>query len=392
MNPDIEQYLKRATRGLWGRKREEVREELSAHIKARITAHRIAGLSEADAIRTSLDELGRPKEVNDGMFKLHTLPTVLGLGSFIAAICAVTVMVVSSTLAQSLDVTGQYPTQGCLEGKTLEPINGLSFPCEGFSFRPELWTNVQALKEVFEPQGVEVTSTLGTLKLSLPEGKTFGFSFYEAPFTDENGEPLPDDYQVDPEYLLLWDVVSAIVSLSDETLIFRGWNNPTLKFGELSFQIGSEKEPVSGDAVYETYLESVFFDSLIPSSVAYSFFGLHSPTNPFGSTFRPLRFDVGAEPGDIYGLVTVLDPLESDVEMDLSGERIAASGAFTLDVAPVANDGSLTLEVVSEAIDFTDALGPYPEVGTGILVRLTGMADKNGLGYEIVPPEQIRLE
>ena len=40
----IETYLRRATRGLWGRKKLEVREELAAHLEARVLSYQIAGL------------------------------------------------------------------------------------------------------------------------------------------------------------------------------------------------------------------------------------------------------------------------------------------------------------------------------------------------------------
>ena len=74
----IESYLRSATRGLWGRERSTVREELEAHIQARVAAYCLGGLGEAEAVERTLIELGHPKEVNADMTRLYTLPTQLG--------------------------------------------------------------------------------------------------------------------------------------------------------------------------------------------------------------------------------------------------------------------------------------------------------------------------
>lgn len=61
------EYLRRATRGLRGRKRREVQEELEAHLCERVTAHQIGGLTEVEAVERALTELGSPQEVSVGM-------------------------------------------------------------------------------------------------------------------------------------------------------------------------------------------------------------------------------------------------------------------------------------------------------------------------------------
>lgn len=74
----IERYLHGAVRGLWGRKRGEVREELQAHIQVRLAAHRLAGLSETAAVERTLRELGGFEEVNADMNRLYALPPLFG--------------------------------------------------------------------------------------------------------------------------------------------------------------------------------------------------------------------------------------------------------------------------------------------------------------------------
>ena len=103
---EVEQYLKSATRGLWGRKRQEVREELEAHIQERVVAYRIAGLDEEDATERTLRELGHPREVSAGMAKIYTLPTLFETSLLAAAACVLAASLSSSSLAQS--VTGLF--------------------------------------------------------------------------------------------------------------------------------------------------------------------------------------------------------------------------------------------------------------------------------------------
>ena len=73
----VERYLSRATRGLWGRRRREVREELQAHVEERTLVHRIGGMDEQGALERALAELGDPSTVQKGMLRLHALPEVV---------------------------------------------------------------------------------------------------------------------------------------------------------------------------------------------------------------------------------------------------------------------------------------------------------------------------
>ena len=58
--------------------------------------------------------------------------------------------------------------------------------------------------------------------------------------------------------------------------------------------------------------------------------------------------------------------------------------------APADADGTIALQLPKEPVTFVDQLPVEPEVGTAILVRLTGEASEDGFGYEIVPPEKLR--
>ncbi len=114
--PGVETYLRRATRGLWGKKRLEVREELEAHLQERVMAYRIGGLGETDAVKKALAELGKPQEVSLGMARLYTFPTLLGSGAALAVACVLVTALLPQGVAQS-PVTGSFywPSTKCTQ-------------------------------------------------------------------------------------------------------------------------------------------------------------------------------------------------------------------------------------------------------------------------------------
>ncbi len=74
----IGHYLAAATKGLWGRERAVVREELEAHIESRVAAHLLAGMSEEAAVEATLAELGASKSVGSDMARVYAPQVVIG--------------------------------------------------------------------------------------------------------------------------------------------------------------------------------------------------------------------------------------------------------------------------------------------------------------------------
>ena len=76
----VEAYLRAATRGLWGRERATVREELEAHVEAGVAAQVLAGAAEGEAVEQTLAELVPPRDVSGGMNRVYFPPhTMLSL-------------------------------------------------------------------------------------------------------------------------------------------------------------------------------------------------------------------------------------------------------------------------------------------------------------------------
>ena len=74
MTGDTERYLRRATRGLWGRRRRDAILELRAAIEDKIYRATLLGLDPKEAERRALRDLGDPNLVAQELNLVHTLP------------------------------------------------------------------------------------------------------------------------------------------------------------------------------------------------------------------------------------------------------------------------------------------------------------------------------
>jgi hypothetical protein len=70
---DLENYLRMTTRGLWGKRKLEVKEELESHVLERAHKHELLGLTREDAISKSMQELGNARVINQRMMEVYML-------------------------------------------------------------------------------------------------------------------------------------------------------------------------------------------------------------------------------------------------------------------------------------------------------------------------------
>jgi hypothetical protein len=88
MTTELEKYLNAATRGLWGKRKLEVREELENHVLERAYKHELLGIAREDAIQKSIQELGDARVINHKMTEVYMFSKQLLLGG----ICACTLV------------------------------------------------------------------------------------------------------------------------------------------------------------------------------------------------------------------------------------------------------------------------------------------------------------
>jgi hypothetical protein len=73
----LEQYLNNATRGIWGKRKLEIREELESDITERSKKFVLSGFSRDQAVEKAILELGDARVVNNGMKGIYIMPTML---------------------------------------------------------------------------------------------------------------------------------------------------------------------------------------------------------------------------------------------------------------------------------------------------------------------------
>jgi hypothetical protein len=88
MTSELETYLKTATRGLWGQKKLEVREELEAHMLERAHKHELLGMAREAAISKAIQELGNARVINQHMMEVYMFSKQLLLGGICACALA----------------------------------------------------------------------------------------------------------------------------------------------------------------------------------------------------------------------------------------------------------------------------------------------------------------
>lgn len=381
-------YLRRATRGLWGRRRREVREELEAHLNERVLAHRIAGLGEAGAVERALAELGNPRDVSAGMMRLYTLPTVMGSGAALAAACVLVVSLLPKGAAQAPVASSFYwPSAECTAALRSSSILRPYQVCEELD--NSLWLDPQELKAAFEAQGVTVRGDDETLRLTFPDSSPVDIPVGRsgAPRVTVEGTEKP----AVPGSVSLWNLVTGVSEQSDLAVRFEGWDNPVVHIGNASFQLGTELRQVKGGDFYDQYLENVFFRGLAASiwdtGSAFSTFVLN-PRNDVGTPLREVELELsGATPG-VYGVVTMLDPdtlvgyLPSDADSDVY---------ISVEVVQVDNDSTHPVELPEAPVRFAQRFDADSAAGTAVLVRLSGGFGDGEGWYEVVAPERVTV-
>lgn len=399
MNAEAERYLRRATRGLWGRRRREVREELAAHLEGRVTAHRIAGLSEQGAVKKALAELGSPGMVSVGMARLYTLPTVMGSSLMLTAMCLGIFALWPESLAQTLQGTFYWPSRECLTAVANDNLAGKRRVC--IASTDEFWVSERHLRKTLEPQGVTFGEAFGPaakfLRVSVP-GTT---AFY---VPTASSEEEPDELFINDQsftrvsgYLSLWDIVQNFTRNPNARFAISGWENPTLHVNNVSFQLKEEKRTLAGPEFYGSYLGAVFYKELaIDLWPDFDSIGILFPedykrlANRPETTFEDASLGVLGEAGEVYGMITLIDSRNPLGRWFFGGSRKGAG--FWMQVVRTTDGQKLNVRFPQGTVRFNHTFSSTNlKPGDSVLVRLTGSQAEGEGWYEIVSPEDITL-
>ena len=367
----VTRYLNRACRGLWGKERASLRDELGIHIEGLVTNYRMAGMPVDEAVDKALTEMGPATKVSVGIARLNALPLMSAMGLLACSVITVTSLI-GSTIAQSLTPLNTFPTDECIADADA------AWYCHA-----EDWVKTDELVALLEQQGVGVNRVGDSLFLRIPG--------YDKAFVAANPQTYNfygDDEEVtrstNTGYVQVRDVLESLAA-AGVPVSLEGWDSLTIGIADKTFDLTFGETYNAQDFYLDTFSWTLY--NIAPSPGYYSVIATKDDL-----TAQSHTFDVDAREGEVYGVAIsvneeTFEALNSDANRR-HGEDVAA---FYFDLARVRADGKLSLELPDmDGISFASSAEAMAGNGKAVLVRLTGDVGENL--YSVVPPEVVRLE
>jgi hypothetical protein len=330
MTSELERYLKDATRGLWGKKKLEVREELEAHVLEQAHKLELQGLNHTDAIQKVLEQIGPANIVSSGMIGVHTMPNVLRTTLALASISVASAMLVNTAQA----------------------------------FAYTILFGVPEFRNVLESANLQVKDTGADLEVKYPGSeKTIQIKTFDFPIPNENTTIRSVSFS---------QFMDSTARESKLPVRLQGWSPTTMQVGSIQIQF-----PWS-EAIYSDALGTEF------KRINYPGWPVHNDMNPGSCTHK---IQVKDTPGMVYVLMTT-------TILKLSESADGPKQTFNqYDFAPVQNDGTLSFKNHALLLEFSknieavvNAKRPLKEE-LAVLFKLTEKVNPT-LEYEVVMPEQ----
>ncbi|OLV16158.1 permease prefix domain 1-containing protein [Deinococcus marmoris] len=366
-----EQYVRQATRGLWGRAQRELRTELEGHIAERCQEFRLSGLSAAEAERQTLRELGAPVQVSRGMLDVYTAPA-LGKAGVLSALLATAVFsALPQGLAQVTSIYGSFPMTG-----------------------PTSYLDFEQLKAAIEKAGGQVDGSASNAIIALP-GAVVGMnglseSDWPGISVARNGKTY---YQTDA---LLYSLLSSKLDVR-----ISGWTNPVVNADGAKIAI----ETSDWQTINWLYASTLRMSFSMPRDDLNTPYALIEPESLTGR----LNFKGAFQKAAVYALV--IPKLVSWTGMDAKGQPVggflnllnttaqAQAGSVQFHVPPDFKDYKL----YSNPSEFQKALEPYQQLVTApvaqwnaqhpapvLLLKLSGHFGPDA--YTIVSPGSVKKQ
>ena len=403
----LERYLNLATRGLWGRKKLEVRRELEGNIREMALEFSIAGLNEHESIQRALEEFGAPQKVSVGMSKVYFLPSAIRNVVLALTISSLSISVFNTSNAQVTGTT-RLPIPKCLNSDVISVQIGNAFiECEASQF----YINTISLRQVLEPLGVKFevsefsNSTSQKIYIQFPDATSRmifnqeGSSILTAPKADAV------DVDFDPNFIDASDFFNQLRTTGLPVKL-DGWDNPTITVGQTRFSLGTTKLKVSGDQVYPGFLSKLlpnFWPEKTPDDKLLYIAGEGMLGN-FGSVVsNQHRIKLNTTNQAAYVVLTrepgPVDVWEYNAETSLNAnfnpEKTYSEFRLT---RILTNDASGILKFASNAktLEFIDSVKSLKTVtrnGTGqaVLLRFTGRLEVGSTAFEVIPAKQFTI-
>ena len=391
---NLERYLNQATRGIWGRRKLEIREELESDILERTKKFELMRLSRETATARAIQELGDARVVNRGMTGVYMMPTFFKSAIVAAMISVVLVLSVQPSIAQVANST-RFPIAQCQDANAksfmdLIENKNVAIPCDS----GENWISISSLKQTLQPLGVKVAEYPDVAY------RTIGLTFPEHYTATLNLDSVQHKFG-DTKIIMNQDFFNATIlmhALMDTPLHLRmtGWKNPRISVGKTTFYLGKDNSLVNTSHLYVSGLYSEI-DSLFPYKLAMEdiVFGAEQMNQHFADAgiirdeyIHKIRYN--AEPNTIVVFLS-----REKFDFDGSKQLKEWRRAF---IAPVSTDGTFVFSSRSKTLRFGTKIDKLPTSVTEglsdvVAYRFNGDLSINGKHkLTVIKPAALVLE
>jgi hypothetical protein len=332
----LEVYLQRATRGLFGARKLEVRSELEEHVLELAWADQVRGVPQETAILNALEHLGSVSSITRDMNRIYTLPLIVRVGLIATVLAALAFALLPQELPQI--AAFELPTPSLKENLQILSLSGL--------------------QGTLEPLGVRVQMLESTASLRFPHSENaIQLELFDA---DQTGVIATSDF------------VQALAFHSKLEVSLEGWRNPTVRVGQTRFKLGTEDAPVTGYALWAELLgDQLFLNTRFQGYCVVRY----SNQSPSANGYQKLELRVPVQPGSIIAAITA--PTQIDPNYRL----------LELDVGVVDAQGISELFFRHAPKKFVNSVQELrPGNHNVMLVRFTGRINANGPAFEIIQP------
>jgi hypothetical protein len=332
-NLPLEVYLGRATRGLSGARKLEVRAELEEHVLELAWADQVRGVPQEKAILNALERLGSAASIRRDMNRIYTLPLVARVATILAALAFALLPRDPPQIAAF-----ELPTPSLKENLQIISLDGL--------------------RQTLEPLGVQVQALDSKASLRFPQSDAaIQLDLFDA---DQTGVIATSDF------------VQALAFNPKLEVRLEGWRNPTVRVGQTSFKLGTQEAPVTGYSLWAELLGDQLY--LRTKFQGYSIVR-YSNQSPSANGFQRLELHLPAPPGGIVAAITAPTQIDNNYRL------------LELDLAVVDARGMSELffrHAPHKFVNGVQALRPGDQ--NVMLVRFTGRITANGPAFEIIRP------
>ncbi len=360
---ETERYVRRASRGLWGKKAHEVRAELRGHIEGRVLEFRAGGLGQAEAIRQTLRELGAPERVRAGMGQVYLLPTLARSGAL---------ALIGAVLAASLI------TQGIAQVQAFDK-NPPGLP----EVAPYL--RLSDLQQKLQEAGLSTQLQNGYFSVRLENGR----QILRLPLRAGNGPNYGADELIrrQSDLYLRSDVLLGALAKTGASVRLDGLVNPTLFINGHGIKLGTTEKPFDASA----YFTGRLFDQLNREGQA----NVRSQWTTEAGV--PYDLSVQGQPGDLFAILFVIPRPKI---INSAGNLVTINPVGALQLAQLDAEGQLHFRLPVNQLRFlgspkavVDATSTATiDTSPAVLLKLNRQIGQGGQAiYEIVPASNLSV-